>query len=84
VHAALLFMVSIALTLAGRFGGIFGVVGAGALIILSLLSTRVSVARLLAPLSIESRQTASSDADPLRVYVAKSADEGLRGQHGGV
>jgi uncharacterized protein YbjT (DUF2867 family) len=84
VHGTMLFTVSITLTLAGRFGGIFGSIAVGALIVMALLAARVSIARLLAPLSIQPRAAATGNADPLPVLVAKSEDEGFTGGIAGV
>lgn len=79
VHAAMLFVGGIALTLGARYGGIPGSLAVGAVLIVVLLSIRLSAARLLAPLSIHPRQDASENAAPLRVVVAKSGDEGFTG-----
>jgi uncharacterized protein YbjT (DUF2867 family) len=84
VHGAMLFTVSIALTLAGRFGGFFGSIAVAALIVMALLAARVLIARLLAPLSIQPPAAATGNADPLPVLVAKSDDEGFTGGIAGV
>ncbi len=79
VHAAMLFVAGIALTLGARYGGISGSVAVGAVLVLVLLSIRLSAARLLAPLSIHPRRAGSENAEPLPVRVAKSDDEGFTG-----
>lgn len=78
-HAVVLLIAGITLTLAGRYGGIVGSITIGALMIVMLLSARLSIARLLAPLVIYPSQSASEDPDLLPVVIAKSDDEAFTG-----
>lgn len=83
MHATLLWLMAMAITVAGAYAGIVGVVAAGLIGVLLLLWRRTAVARLLAKFS----PTGSGDVDtaglPRTTYL-KCADEGFTGNITGV
>jgi len=79
IHAAMLSIAGVALTLAGIYGGIAGTITIGALIIVTLLAARLTIARLLAPLVIHSSEPTSKHPEQLPVVLAKSDDEAFTG-----
>ncbi len=73
VYAGVVFVCLVALLAGGRLGDVWGVVAAGAVLSFLLLWRRMTVARSLARLGVE------SSADPLSDLVVSSDDEGFTG-----
>jgi uncharacterized protein YbjT (DUF2867 family) len=87
VHSAVLAAIASGLLLAGRAGGVAGVVVAAAGIVLLLLRGRVAVASAEAPLELTPSTPALADeaAQPVTLtYMAESDDEGFTGAIVGV
>jgi hypothetical protein len=93
VHAALLIAAAGLLLLAGRAGGVAGVIAAGVALVFVLLRTRIALAAAMArleltpslPLSIEEPIVTDAPAPmPLSIYMGDSDDEGFTGAVVGV
>ena len=80
VHATLLFSTAVVMFVAGRLGGIVGVVMAGAALVLLLLRGRVLLASAAAPLEVTPSDERSTGAEEsVATFVAESQDEGFTG-----
>ncbi len=83
VHAVVFWLMAMALTLAGAYGGIVGVTAAGSIGILLLLTFRHVLATLMASLSRAS-SAQPNDAMPLPTVYITSADDGFTGNVMGI
>jgi len=82
VHAGLLLAVAVGLLLAGRAGGVPGVIAAAVVAILVLLRGRVALAAALAPLELTPSSPVlgeESSLPAIPAYMVESADEGFTG-----
>jgi len=82
VHGGILFAIAVALLLAGRAGGVPGVIAAGAVAILLLLRGRVAVATAIADLELTPSSPVLGEEPGLPgmpTYMVESVDEGFTG-----